>query len=361
MPGKDLAIVVPVFNEAQNIVPLVAALHGSLTDIDWEVIFVDDDSPDRTADIVRNLALKDERVRLILRIKDRGLSKSCVQGLLSSKADLLCVMDGDGQHAADVIPDLLAPLQSGEADIVSAARQLDGISAVALSPLRDKVSRMGNWMCRLLLKRRVIDPLTGFFALRRSALLRVVRKLDDSGFKILFTILAADAGLRHEEVPFSFRPRLHGGSKLDSHSIWQFGTYLLSHLTGGLVPPRPLSFVLVGLIGLAVHFAVLLPALSLGASFSVAQACAALTAITSNFLLNNWLTFHDRRLSGRRLLSGYVWYLAISSVGLVANVAVATLAFEKLQGTAVLSALSGIAIDTVWKFVLSSRVVWRPA
>jgi dolichol-phosphate mannosyltransferase len=359
MPGKDLAIVVPVFNEAENVVSLVTSLHGSLKGIDWEVIFVDDDSPDGTADIVRNLALEDERVRLVLRVRDRGLSKSCIQGLLSSKADILCVMDGDGQHGANVIPDLIAPLRNG-ADVVSAARQLDGVSAATLSPLRSQVSRMGNWLCRLLLKRPVSDPLTGFFALRRSAWLGVVRELDDSGFKILFAILTADKELKHEEVPFSFRPRLHGESKLDSLSVWQFCTYLLSRLTGGLVPARPLSFLLVGLSGLVVHFAVLLPALALGVSFSKAQACAALTAITSNFLLNNWLTFHDRRLSGRRLLSGYLWYLAISSVGLVANVAVATLAFEKLRGMAVLAALAGIAVDTVWKFVLSSRVVWRP-
>jgi dolichol-phosphate mannosyltransferase len=146
MPGKELAIVIPVFNEARNVVPLVAALHASLHDTDWEVIFVDDDSPDGTADIVRNLALQDERVRLILRVKDRGLSQSCIQGLLSTKADILCVMDGDGQHSADVIPDLVQPLRSFSADIVSAARKLDArfVGLFLTADLATRVKRVGQ-------------------------------------------------------------------------------------------------------------------------------------------------------------------------------------------------------------------------
>jgi dolichol-phosphate mannosyltransferase len=359
MTGKDLSIVVPVYNEARNIHPLVSALDESLDDLDWEVIFVDDDSPDGTADTVRDLALQDDRVRLILRIKDRGLSQSCIQGLLSSRADTLCVMDGDGQHDASVIRELLAPLRSGTADIVSAARCFDGSSTAALSPFRTGLSRVGNRVCGALLGRDVNDPLTGFFALSRATLLKVVRKIDAPGFKILLAILAADPSLRHAEVPFSFRKRLHGESKLDSVVIWQFFAYSLSQLTRGLVPARAMSFVLVGLSGLFVHFAVLYPSLWLGASFTEAQLGAALVAMTSNFLLNNWLTFRDRRLKGFQLLFGYFWFLAISAVGLVANVAVATLAFERLRGMTALSALAGIAVDTVWKFVVSNRLVWR--
>ena len=360
MPGKDLSIVVPVFNEAGNVLPLVAALHESLQGLDWEVIFVDDDSPDGTAKTVRDLSLLDERVRLILRVSDRGLSQACIQGLLSSRSDILCAMDGDGQHDPDVIRELIAPLQSGGADIVSAARQLDGANLAGMSQFRIKTSQVGNWLCRVMLGRDLSDPLTGFFALHRSTLLKVVRKIDAPGFKILLAILAADSTLRHREVPFNFRKRLHGQSKLDSVVVWQFCTYSLSQLTGGFVSARPISFVVVGLSGLFVHFAVLYPALWLGATFSEAQLFAALVAITSNFLLNNWLTFRDRRLKGRQLLIGYFSYLAISAVGLVANVAVATLAFEELKGMTALSALAGIAVDTVWKFVVSSRLVWRP-
>jgi dolichol-phosphate mannosyltransferase len=347
-----------VFNEARNVTAIVKSLHEVLTGVDWEVVFVDDDSPDGTAEVVRALALSDDKVRLILRVGDRGLSKSCIQGLLSGRAEILCVMDGDGQHGAEVIPDLVAPLRSGVADIVSAARQLDCMASSALSPLRKRLSLAGNYICRLLLHRDVTDPLTGFFALNRHALLSVVRKLDDSGFKILLTILAADRTLRHREVPFTFGERLHGESKLDSFTFWQFFTYLLSRLVGGLIPARAISFVLVGLFGLFVHFSILYPALWLGATFSEAQLSAALVAITSNYLLNNWLTFRDRRLAGRDLALGYLWFLTISVVGLAANVAIATLAFEKLHGMAAISAMAGIAIDTVWKFVVSSRLVW---
>ena len=211
-------------------------------------------------------------MRLILRVKGRSLSQSCIQGLLSTKADILCVMDGDGQHGADIIPKLLTPLKSGAADVVSAARELHGaIDTRALSPVRATISRLGNDLSRILLSRKVRDPATGFFALHRSALLTVVHKIDNVGFKLLLTILVAGPTLRHTEVPFDFRPRLHGEPKLDTFVVWEFLTYALSQLTDGVLPPRFLSYALIGLSGVAVHFAVLYSALWLGVRFSAAH------------------------------------------------------------------------------------------
>lgn len=361
MAATDLSIIVPVYNEAENVRPLVSALEANLDGLDWEVLFVDDDSPDGTAAVVEALARENGKVRLILRVRDRGLSKSCIQGMLSSTADHLCVIDGDGQHDPAVIPKLIAPLDAGQADIVSAARDLVAPEGPGgLSSWRRRLSRLGNMLCRLAIHRDVRDPLTGLFAIRRAAFVDEVRRLSDSGFKLLFDILASNPDLRHVEVPFSFGERRAGESKLDFANIWQFGILLIEKLTRGIVPARLLSFLLIGGSGFAVHMAVLLPMLAAGTRFTVAQSLAAVIAMTNNFLLNNQLTFRDRRLSGlHQLLGGWLLFLMVSSVGLAANVAVASFTFERLQGFAVLAACAGIAMDTIWKFVISARFVWH--
>ena len=358
MAARDLTVVVPVLNEADNVPLLVDMLRDALEGVDWEVLFVDDDSSDGTAAAVNAIARDDSRVRHILRVTNPGLANSCIQGMLSSSADVLCVMDGDAQHDPRVIRDLCARLIDDGADVASAARDLEALDREALSPGRLKLSRLGNALVRAALKRDTRDPLSGFFAIRRTAFLGVVRKLSDSGFKLLFDILVTGPNLRHVEVPHTFRPRLHGTSKLDTLVMWQFFALVVEKLTRGLVPARLASFLAVGGLGFGVHMAVLYTGLALGAPFYAAQTAAAVTAATSNFALNNALTWRERRFTGFAIVYGWLGYLAVSSVGLFANVAVATWAYGQLAGLAALAALAGIAMDAVWKFTVSDRLVW---
>ena len=360
MPGSELSIVVPTYNEAGNVRPFVDRVAAALDGVDWEVLFVDDNSPDGTAAVVHDLSRTDDRVRLVLRLADRGLAKATVQGMLSANGDVLCVMDGDGQHDPAVIRSLIEPIRAGGAEIVSAARRLDDeLDAAALGPLRARLSRLGNWLSALVLRRRISDPLTGFFAVRRDVFLRMAPDLRDPGFKLLLDLLSCDHEIRHKEVPFDFGRRLHGESKLDSLVAWQFATFLASKLTGGFLPASLISFLIVGGSGVFVHLAVLYAVLGATGRFALSQTFAALTAVTWNFLLNNQLTFRDRRLRGPKLLSGYVKFLAIAAIGVVANVSLATFTYERVGGVAIVAAFAGIALDTLWKFVVSSRLVWR--
>jgi dolichol-phosphate mannosyltransferase len=358
MAAKDITVVVPVLNEAANIVPLASMLHEALDGLDWEVLFVDDDSPDGTGEIASALARDDPRVRHILRIADPGLANSCIHGMLASSAEVLCVMDGDAQHDPRVIRTMRERLAADGADVVSAARDIDALDSRALSRVRRQLSRAGNALVRAVLRRPTADPLSGFFLIRRAAFLRVVRCLSNSGFKLLFDILISDRTLRHVEVAHVFRPRLSGSSKLDALALWQFVALLAEKLTRGVIPARFASFLAVGGAGFGVHLAVLYTGLALGVPFVAAQAAAAVIAATSNFLLNNVLTFRDRRFHGLALIYGWVAYLAVSSVGLIANVAVAAWAYRELQGYAFLAASAGVAMDALWKFVVSDRLVW---
>ena len=210
-----------------------------------------------------------------------------------------------------------------------------------------------------MLGRDIADPLTGFFAIRREAFLRVAPDLRDPGFKLLLDILSSDHELRHRRCPSISASGCIGESKLNSFVAWQFATFLASKLTSGVVPASLISFLVVGGSGVFVHLAVLYAALAATGAFALSQTLAALAAVTSNFLLNNRLTFRDRRLRGVRLVSGYVKFLVISSIGIVANVSLATFTYDKLGHIAFLAALAGIALDTLWKFVVSSRIVWR--
>lgn len=359
MAGSQISVVVPTFNESENIGPLVARIGGALLGLDWEVVIVDDNSPDGTARLARQMSLDDDRVRAILRVADRGLARACIQGMLSSKGELICVMDADGQHDPHVIQRMVDRIGNGDVDMVSASRRLEVADPRALSASRRAFSKAGNFASNIVLGRQLTDPLTGFFVIRRGTFFDLAQDLGDPGFKLLLDILISRPALRHAEVPFEFGARRSGASKLDSLVAWQFMTFLVSKLTRGILPASFVSFLFVGGTGVFVHLVVLYSALGTGSSFSFAQTCAALVAATSNFLLNNLLTFRDRRLSGSRMVVGYLKFLVVSSIGIVANVSAATVAYENLGQMALLATFAGIALDTIWKFVVANRFVWR--
>jgi dolichol-phosphate mannosyltransferase len=359
MAGNDVAIVVPVFREADNVASIIGELHHHLSGYDWEVVFVDDDSDDGTADVVRSYARNDERVRLVLRVNERGLATAGTAGMLTTKSRCIVLMDGDGQHDPRYIPDLIEPITREEADVVSAARSLDQLDEAAFNLRRRHLSNLANRIAGHFLRRPVCDPMTGFFAISAEAFNRSVRRLSAGGFKLLLDILISNPALRHREIPFEFRNRRAGESKLDLANAWQLVCFLISKALGGLLPPAFISFGLVGASGVFVHFAVLYTAIWSGLPFATAQLIAALVASAWNFGLNNSLTFRDRQLARWGILAGLAKYIAISSVGIAANVAVASATFNIFRGLVALSALAGIAVDAVWKYFMSNLLVWR--
>ena len=361
MPGNDVAVVVPVFREADNIASLVSELHQHLTAYDWEVIFVDDDSDDGTAEVVRSYARTNERVRLVLRVHERGLATAGIAGMLTTKSRCIVLMDGDGQHDPRYIPDLIGPIARKEADIVSAARAVGQLDEAALNLRRRNLSIFANWLAGVFIGRAVIDPMSGFFAINAEVFNRSVRGLSTGGFKLLLDLLISNPRMRHREIPFEFRQRRAGESKLDLANAWDLVCFLISKAVGSVLPPRLISFALVGASGVLVHFSVLYPIIWSGLPFTIAQLIAAFAASAWNFGLNNFLTFRDRQLTHWRLLPGFTKYIAIASVGIVANVAVASATFNSFRGFIALSALAGIAIDAVWKYFMSNLLVWRNA
>ena len=357
----QLSIVVPTFNEAGNVAELRDRVAAALPHVDWELIFVDDDSPDGTADRVAALAQQDRRVRCLLRIGRRGLSTACIEGMLASSAPLVAVMDADLQHDETRLMPMFEALRNADLDIVVGSRYVAQGSIGEWGRARALISRLATRLARSVLKADLRDPMSGFFMLRREALLRSVRAgMSGVGFKILLDLFAsAPTPLRFVEVPYTFRPRHSGESKLDSNVAWEYLLMLLDRWFGGVVPIRFIAFSLVGALGLGVHMAVLaLLFRGFGSGFVTAQAAATLVAMTSNFALNNLLTYRDMRLRGWALLRGWLSFVAACSIGGLANVGIAAYLFQQ-QGGWVVPAAAGVLVGAVWNYALTALYTWR--
>jgi dolichol-phosphate mannosyltransferase len=356
--GLELTVVVPTFNERANVRRLISLVEAALGDIRWQVIFVDDNSPDGTAAEVKAVAAVDTRVQCLHRVGRRGLAGAVIEGIMASAAPFVAVMDGDLQHDESLLPDMLRALRDGGADLAVGSRYCGeaGADASALGARREAGSRLANWLGRKVLRADLTDPMSGFFMVRRSAVEAVAPRLSTSGFKVLFDIVASqETPLKIVELPYTFRAREAGDSKLDNGVVVQYLGLLVAKLSQDVISPRFLMFAMVGASGVVVHLLILRGLLPLG--FSWAQTLAALGAMTSNYLINNAVTYRDRRLKGLKLVTGYIKFCVLCSVPLAANVAVATVVFERGPAWWV-AGLAGAVVAAAWNYVTTSRAVW---
>ena len=356
----DLTVVVPTLNERDNVRPLVAALEVALDGLSWEVLFVDDNSTDGTLEVLADFAAESSRVHFIRRIGRRGLSSAVVEGMLASTTPYVAVMDADLQHDESVIRGMYEAVRAGTVDVASASRFLEPSHLEGLSERREQLSRLGIWLCRLIVKADLTDPLTGCFVVSRTVINEVVERLSLRGFKILLDIFASSRRpLAYREFPMHFRRRYSGESKLDTLVSIEFLTVVADKLVGRWIPIRFVAFVLVGSFGVLVHLAVLATAFRwLALDFAVSQALGTYTAMTVNYFVNNQFTYRDMRLRGFAMLGGLLSFVAICTVGAVANVQVAKVLFEH-GVTWLLAGLLGAVVGSVWNYGVSSTLTWR--
>jgi dolichol-phosphate mannosyltransferase len=358
--GPELTLVIPTLNERDNIGPPVDLLDAVLEAVSWEVIFVDDDSPDGTAERIREIGRRDRRVRCLQRLGRRGLTTACIEGALAASATYIAVMDADMQHDENLLPQMLAMLKSGSADLVVGSRYVAGGGIGGLDAARANMSAFATRLSRIICKAEIADPMSGFFMLRRDVLEGALRRLSGQGFKILLDILASSPrSLRVRELPYNFRERQHGESKLDTLVAWEYMMLIVDKLIGHIVPVRFALFAFVGGIGLFIHMSVLWLGLSVaGAAFNLAQTSATILAMTANFFINNLFTYRDRRLRGLAMLRGLFTFYAICSLGAVANVGIAGYVFSRNE-VWWLAGLAGIVVGSVWNYAISSVFTWK--
>jgi dolichol-phosphate mannosyltransferase len=355
-----LSIVVPTFDEKDNVEELVRRIESALGGTPWEILFVDDDSPDGTAETVRSLAKRDPRVRCLQRIGRRGLSSACVEGILAGSSPYVAVIDADLQHDERLLPLMLLRLAQGDLDVVVGSRHVEGGDIGEWSGKRAAMSRFATGLSRFATRADLQDPMSGFFMIRRDSFMKLAHRLSNIGFKILLDIFAsAPEPVRFVELPYSFRDRFSGESKFDAAAMWDYLMLLADKAVGHIVPVRFVAFSLVGAVGTLMHMAALTVLLmAVGLDFGPSQAIAAVVAMTGNFLLNNALTFRDKRLSGWRMLVGFLTFCSACGIGAIGNIGIADYLFASHHSWW-LAGLSGVLIGAVWNYAATSLVTWR--
>ena len=358
----ELAIIIPTFNEHAHVPLLVAKLEQALIGTRWEVIFVDDNSPDGTADAAREIARVDPRVRVIQRIGRRGLATACIEGMCATAAPVAAVIDGDLQHDETILPAMLDALHRDAAlDVVVGSRFVAGGGTGEWDGDRVAKSALATRLSQKVLDVGLTDPMSGFFMIRTSLVRALAPQLSGIGFKILLDIMAAaDRPLRFLELPYVFRCRVQGESKLDHVVAMEYLIAIYDRKFGNVVPVRFAMFSAIGVIGVLIHMTVLtMLHIGLGVAFLGGQIVGTLAAMTFNFFLNNALTYRDRRLRGwRALLDGWISFCLVCSVGAIANVGVAAFLYDFHFGAWAGSALAGVLVGAVWNYALSSRFTW---
>ena len=354
-----LTVVAPTYNEAGNVAVLVERLRTVLQGVDWQVIFVDDNSPDGTWEAVKALAAEDRRVECLRRVGRRGLAGAVIEGVLASAAPVVAVMDADLQHDAGLIPAMFEAVQSGRVDLAIASRYVDTASAGAgLSAFRALGSRWANGLARLVLKTKLSDPMSGYFVIRRELVERVAPRLSTQGFKILLDIVASHPEpLRVSEFAYRFADRQYGASKLNHQVVLDYLGLLTAKATRNVIPARAILFAMVGASGLLVQLLAMRTGLFLGLTFDRALVIAGLMALTSNYLINNWVTYSDRRRSGVALITGYFKFCSLCGIPLLVNLAVAHLVYQHAPSWW-LAGAAGALVGAVWNYVSTAVAVW---
>ena len=353
-----LTVVIPTFNEAGNIEPLLERIGIALMGTEWEAIFVDDGSSDGTPELVTEIAQSDRRVRLLRRIGRRGLSSAVVEGALASTAPVIAVIDADLQHDEKILPDLYRAVTEGK-ELAIGTRYAANGSTGEWDAGRLKISRFATALAAPIMKTPLSDPMSGFFAVRRDILLEAAPHLSSVGYKILLDLVAsAPRALSVAEVGYTFGTRQHGESKLDQTVALEYLELLLDKTLGRFIPVKLILFGAVGMIGVAVHLSLLKLLLSAaGFDFASAQAGAVIGAMTFNFAMNNRFTYRDRQLKGAAWIKGLASFMLVCSVGAVANVGIGSLVYARVAEWW-LAGIAGAVVGSVWNYVASGWLTW---
>ena len=359
-----LSIISPTYNEADNIIKFVNSIELTLRNYDYEIIFVDDNSSDKTHEIIKNLSSKKLNVRCLRRIGRRGLSSAVIEGCLSSSSDLLLIMDADLQHDEKKIPLMLELIEKKKLDLVIASRFLDHKKVLSLTKYRNSLSKLANFLANTISKAKLTDPMSGFFLIKRNVFDQIAPNLSGLGFKILLDIFSSSKNkLKYIEISFTFKKRIYGESKLDSLVLWEYLLLLWQSKFGNIISARFFSFCLIGGSGVFVHIVALYFFINFNFSFLYAQTLSTFVAMTSNFFLNNMLTYRDKRKKGLAAFKALFLFYLTCGIGASANIGISNLLYVSnisgVSGIWYFSGFIGAIVGSIWNFLMSSLVTWK--
>lgn len=378
----EVSVILPTYNEAENIPLIVKKLETVLKKFNYEILIVDDNSPDKTYDIAVRLGENNKRIRAIRRVHERGLSSAIVAGFANANGKYRIVMDADMQHDEKVLPLFIEKFREGY-DLVIGTRRAEGGGTKNWSWIRRFISRVASLMARIILVKKSTDPGSGFFGVSKEYFEKSKDKLNPRGFKILLEFLALDDKAKMAEVGYVFLPRIYGTSKLSTKVVLEFLIALYELRIGKVISLEFIKYSMVGLSGVAVNLVfqfigenyifkalALKPFLSFSGSGTallshisrsqVAVALAIEISIFWNFILNNWWTFKNYKISGFwKLIRGFIVFNFVCLAGALINLSVFSIAMEKLSMNIYVANLTGIIFATMWNYLINVQTTWN--
>lgn len=357
--ASELTVVIPTYNERENVPLLIERLEQALRGVSWEAIFVDDDSPDGTAGVVRGFQASDARIRLLHRVGKRGLASACIDGMMLANAPFIAVMDADLQHDEAILPEMLNRLRKQPLDLVVGTRNGAGGSMGEFAAGRVLLSGVGRRIGRTVCRCQLSDPMSGFFMVRRGFVSEMLPRLKREGFKILVDILASSPQpARVSEVGYTFGQRQHGESKLDVSVGVEYLSLVCNRLMGHILPLRMSLFLLVGSVGVVIHMATLATLMRHEHFIFVrAQILATFVAMVGNYFLNNQITFRERRMRGWTTVEGLGRFMVACSFAAAVNILFARELWE-VGVSSYMAGFAGIVVGSLWNLTVSSYVTW---
>jgi dolichol-phosphate mannosyltransferase len=358
MTTEKVSIIVPSYNERDNVRPLLTRIAAAMAGCDYEVIIVDDNSTDGTIDIVKSLT-GEFPVRILVRTEVRGLSTAVIHGLRHAAGSVIGVMDADLQHPPEKLPELIKAIESG-ADMVFGSRYVPGGGVPHWSLLRRIISKGASLISHLFLPsaRCVKDPMSGFFMFRREKVDPDVLK--PIGYKIALEILLLGRFEHVVEVPFIFEDRSAGASKLKASTQIEYLRHILSLMRRTGEVKRVIKFLIVGLSGVGVNQLLLWMLTDLaGLRYYISAIFSIEASIITNFILNDLFTFADRREGRGPYLLRLLKFNVTCATGALIQYGILVLFTDIFGVYYLLSNLIGIAIAFIWNYFINSIWTWK--
>ncbi len=379
MEEIDLSLIIPTYNERENLEELLKRITYTLksTDISYEIIISDDNSPDETWKFAEELIVLYPMLRVVRRFRERGLTPSVLEGMERAKGKILGVMDADMQHDITILPEMWKSCENF--DLVVGSRYIDSNTIHSLSLFRTIVSRSGTFFSQILLGLEITDPLSGYFLVRREIFKKISGEINSRGFKILLEIIGRNSNLKIKEIPYSFSERKKGVTKLTEEVAIDFLSELFSLRFKKKVSSRFVRYCLTGFSGVFINL--------MGQSLShsamgidsmnytkgeyslpgVSVAIGFFFSVVNNFYWNNRWTFRDKKIIGKQaVFRAIFYYFLITSVGFLIQISVWRFLLEVLHHSlgnpeifTYLANFFGILTATTWNYYLSKNYMWK--